>query len=191
MATLTEYRERLGAEPLTVNQLGAIHREFYRLGFHVSADRDERLRLTAALVGSGPIGSTKDLTMGEAGRAVGALSACGTAADLYALAEPEPEPEPEAPAAPVVTLGWALLAFAIAWHSAGSAGADPAEHGAALQAILRRLPPEPAGPAPGGLSPCPGPPVAVWPSWRALASVEPGSPSSAGAWRPSSRPGRP
>jgi len=107
MATLTEYRTRLGTEPLTLNQLGRIHAEFYRLGFHVSADRAERLRLTAALARVPTIGSTKDLTMGEAGRTVGALTGCRTAADLYSLAEPEPEPEPRG-----------LLAALWAWLSA-------------------------------------------------------------------------
>lgn len=91
MGTLAEYRARLDAEPLTLNQLGRIHREFARLGFRELADRAERLRLTAALAWSEPIGSTKDLTMGEAGRAIGALTGCRTAAELYELAEPEPE----------------------------------------------------------------------------------------------------
>jgi hypothetical protein len=88
--TLAEYRARLDREPLTRNQLGAIHREFDRLGFHVTADRDERLRLTAVLARSGPIGTTKDLAMGEAGRVVGILTGCQTARELYAIAEPEP-----------------------------------------------------------------------------------------------------
>ncbi len=90
MATQAEYRARLDVEPLTWNQLGGIHREFARLGFRDPADRAERLRLTAALAWSEPITSTKDLTIGEAGRAIRALIGCRTAAELYALAEPQP-----------------------------------------------------------------------------------------------------
>lgn len=85
---------RLDTDPLTLRQLGRIHAEFVRLGFHERSERAERLRLTAIIARSGPIGSTKDLTMGQAGRAIGALTGCRTDAELYALAEPEPEPEP-------------------------------------------------------------------------------------------------
>ena len=88
MTALDRYRVRMASEPLTRDQLGAIHREFTRLGF---SDRDERLTLTAALARvPGPIGSTKDLVMGDAGRVVGALIGCRTAAELYSLATPEP-----------------------------------------------------------------------------------------------------
>jgi len=93
MGTLAEYRARLDREPLTSNQLGRIHAEFYRLGFHVTADRAERLRLTAILARvPGQLATTKNLTMGEAGRVVGLLTGCRTVRDLYALTEPEPEP---------------------------------------------------------------------------------------------------
>jgi hypothetical protein len=88
--TLANQRARKAQGPLTTNQLGAIHREFYRLGFHIKADRAERLRLTAILAESEPISSTKELTTGQAGRAVGLLTGCRTTRDLYALAEPEP-----------------------------------------------------------------------------------------------------
>lgn len=82
-------RSRLDTDPLTINQLGRIHQEFARLGFG-RADRAERLRLTAELARSGPIESTKDLSMGEAGRAIRALARCLTADDLYALVTPAP-----------------------------------------------------------------------------------------------------
>ena len=88
MSTRTRRPSRLDTEPLTTNQLGAIHREFYRLGFHVKADRAERLRLTAILAEHGPIGSTKELTTGQAGRAVGKLTGCRTIRDLYSITEP-------------------------------------------------------------------------------------------------------
>jgi hypothetical protein len=61
---------RLDTEPLTASQLGRIHREFARLGFHQTQDRAERLRLTAALARVPELGSTKDLTMGQAGRVI-------------------------------------------------------------------------------------------------------------------------
>jgi hypothetical protein len=83
MSTLAEYRERLATEPLTPLQLGAIHGEWRRLGLHY---RPERLRLSAALAQVGAIGTTKDLTMGEAGRVVGQLRQCATLADARALA---------------------------------------------------------------------------------------------------------
>ena len=82
-------RSLLRTDPLTVNQLGRIHAEFGRLGFG-RADRPERLRITAKLAESGPIRSTKDLTMGEAGRAVNALRRCRTAGDLYEMTTPGP-----------------------------------------------------------------------------------------------------
>lgn len=82
-------RGRLDTDPLTINQLGRIHQEFARLGFG-PADRAERLRLTAELARSGPLESTKDLSMGEAGRAIGALLRCLTTDDLYAMVTPAP-----------------------------------------------------------------------------------------------------
>ncbi|MGH3283602.1 MAG: hypothetical protein ACRDPD_02760 [Streptosporangiaceae bacterium] len=88
--TLDEWHAVLERGPLTGNQLGRIHAEFRRLGFHVDRDRGERLWLTGELSGAGPIGSTRELTMGEAGRMVGILTGCRSVRELYALAEPEP-----------------------------------------------------------------------------------------------------
>jgi hypothetical protein len=88
-----EWRAVLEREPLTGDQRGRIMGEFTRLGFHPRYDRAERLRLTAELARSGPIGSVKELTMGEAGRTVGTLTRCRTARDLYAIAEPAGGPE--------------------------------------------------------------------------------------------------
>ena len=83
MSTLAAWRERLATEPLTRTQLGAIHGEWRRLGLR---DRTERLRLSAALALVDTIGSTTELTMGEAGRMVGQLRQCATLADARALA---------------------------------------------------------------------------------------------------------
>jgi hypothetical protein len=79
--------ERLEADPLTLNQLGAIHGEFRRLGYRDPWDRTARLAITAALAWCEPIASTKDLCQGEAGRAIKALRDCATAAELEQLAE--------------------------------------------------------------------------------------------------------
>jgi len=95
MSTLAQYRERLTAEPLTLTQLGAVHGEWRRLGLR---DRDERLRLSAAIAQAEPIGSTKELTLGEAGRLVGQLRECGSLADARAMAS-------SGPVAPALT-GW-------------------------------------------------------------------------------------
>lgn len=92
MIALDGYRARIEVEPLTVNQLGRIHREFDRLGFG-RGDRAARLRATATLAGvPGRLASTKDLTEGEAGRVVRLLVGCRTAGELCALLVPEPEP---------------------------------------------------------------------------------------------------
>lgn len=84
----TRPRSRLDTDPLTPNQLGAIRGGFTRLGFD-PLGRPERLRLTAALARSGPVESTRELLMGEAGRVVNALGRCQTADQLYAMATPE------------------------------------------------------------------------------------------------------
>jgi hypothetical protein len=72
--------------PATPNQWGRVLREFGRLGL---ADRGQRLCLTAQLAGRGAadLGSTRDLSAGEAGRVVRVLAGCGTLADAYRLAD--------------------------------------------------------------------------------------------------------
>jgi hypothetical protein len=111
--TLAQYRARLAAEPLTLNQLGAVHREFERLGYG-RVDRVGRLEVSAILARyPGQLPTTKDLTMGEAGRLVGVLRSCRNLEDLDAavLAE-RPAPGP----------GWRQLiaAIAVAWRDLGS-----------------------------------------------------------------------
>jgi hypothetical protein len=58
---------RLETEAATPNQVGVIRREFGRLGLGAGG-RAERLAISAALLGLGGLGSTRALTMGEAGR---------------------------------------------------------------------------------------------------------------------------
>jgi hypothetical protein len=65
-----EWNHVLDTEPATPNQRGAIMRECGRLGL---ADRAERLAILAALAGIDALGSTADLTMGQAGQLVNLL----------------------------------------------------------------------------------------------------------------------
>jgi hypothetical protein len=91
---MAAYLARLDTEPLTPGQLGAIHGEFTRLGYRDPRDRAARLAVTATLARCAPIATTKDLTAGEAGRAVGALRRCADLDDLAdALAAERPAPE--------------------------------------------------------------------------------------------------
>lgn len=89
MATTRSTPGRLDTDPLTINQLGRIHQEFSRLGFG-RTDRAERLRITGLIAKSGPIESTKELRMGEAGRAIKALTRCETVRELYEITEDRP-----------------------------------------------------------------------------------------------------
>jgi hypothetical protein len=89
---LAEWHEQLATEPLRPNQLGAIHGEFRRLGYG-RLDRAARLEVTAELARCGPVESTRELTMGEAGRVINALRQCPDLSALAELLEPEPEPE--------------------------------------------------------------------------------------------------
>ena len=86
--TRDEWRALADSAPATPNQVGAIRREFFRLGFG-PADRAERLRITGQLArADGQLATTKDLTMGQAGRVVGALTGCRSLPDLHAAADP-------------------------------------------------------------------------------------------------------
>lgn len=86
--TRDEWRAFADSSPATPNQVGAIHREFSRLGFR-PADSSERLRITGQLArADGQLATTKDLTMGQAGRVVEALTRCRSPRDLYAAADP-------------------------------------------------------------------------------------------------------
>lgn len=68
-----EWDQVLATAPATPNQRGAIMREFGRLGFHPRYDRAERLAACAALLGVDELGSTADLTQGQAGQLVNVL----------------------------------------------------------------------------------------------------------------------
>ena len=86
--TRDEWRALAESVPATPNQVGAIRREFRRLGFG-PADRAERLRITGQLAqADGQLATTKDLTMGQAGRVVGALTGCRSLPDLHAATDP-------------------------------------------------------------------------------------------------------
>lgn len=78
---LSEWHQVLATEPATPNQVGRIRAEFGRLGI---TGRAERLAITAALLDLDDLGSTRDLTMGEAGRLCGLLPLVGDRAELDA-----------------------------------------------------------------------------------------------------------
>lgn len=71
------------ATPATVRQVGRVHREFARLGWPV-ADRAGRLAACAVLLGLDRLATSRDLSMGQAGRLIGVLSGLP---DLRALSE--------------------------------------------------------------------------------------------------------
>lgn len=71
--------------PATPNQVGAIRRECERLGF-TEAERAGRLAICAALAGLEQLGSTADLTMGQAGQLLRALLDLGDRDELRAAA---------------------------------------------------------------------------------------------------------
>lgn len=71
----------------TPRQWGAIRGEFRRL---LVADRSVRLGLTARLLGLPPVESTRDLSMGDAGRLVAMLRGCESPAELARLAAAHP-----------------------------------------------------------------------------------------------------
>jgi hypothetical protein len=87
--TLKEWNAEIAVRPPTPNQLGRLHAEFERLGYH-PADRDARLAVCAALLGLESLGSTCDLTMGDAGRLVRMLLDTGDRSELPAPGRPAP-----------------------------------------------------------------------------------------------------
>jgi hypothetical protein len=100
--TLDEWHEVLATEPATPNQVGRIRAEFGRLGL---TDRAGRLAITAALAGLDDLGSTRDLTLGQAGRLCGMLPHVASRGELLAAAGLGSEGHaPEAAEQPAVTL---------------------------------------------------------------------------------------
>ena len=61
------------ASPATVRQVGRVHREFARLGWP-EADRAGRLAACAVLLGLDGLATSRDLSMGQAGRLIRVLS---------------------------------------------------------------------------------------------------------------------
>ena len=77
--TRDEYLAMLDTEPATPTQRGAVMRECDRLGL---ADRAERLAILAALLDLDALGSTANLTMGQAGKLVNLLQSTQNRGDL-------------------------------------------------------------------------------------------------------------
>src|SRR5947209_843596 len=97
--------------PATANQVGALHREFARLGYR-RADRGERLAMAAALLNLETLASLRHLRQGQAGKLLHVLL---TVSDRAELVAPAPAVE-SAPAAP--SLLAMLGAVVAAWRSA-------------------------------------------------------------------------
>jgi len=91
--TLEEWHAVLTSEPATPNQVGAIHGEARRLNL---TDRAERLAASAALLDLDQLGSTRDLTMGQADCLLRTLQDCRDRAALDAMIPARPQPEPAA-----------------------------------------------------------------------------------------------
>lgn len=82
--TRDEYLAMLESDPVTPGQRGAIMRECDRLGL---TDRAERLAILAELLDLDALGSTGELTMGQAGKLVNVLQNTRDRADLPEIAE--------------------------------------------------------------------------------------------------------
>jgi hypothetical protein len=80
-----ELNVMLATEPATPSQVGVVVRQFERLGF-TGSDRAERLTISAALLGLDGLGSTKDLTMGQAGQLYRTLAGIRGRGELRAAA---------------------------------------------------------------------------------------------------------
>jgi hypothetical protein len=83
--TKDEWNAVLETESATPKQVGVVRREFERLGFK-EVDRAERLAISAALVGLDSLTSTKDLTMGQAGKLYSTLIGVANRDELQAAA---------------------------------------------------------------------------------------------------------
>lgn len=90
--------------PVTRRQLTAVMLEFERLRLGAAADRPRRLELLARLAGRDTVSSTRDLTMGEAGRCLRYLR---TFADRGELEAWQPPPH-------LAVLIWQSAAHAVA-----------------------------------------------------------------------------
>lgn len=107
--TRDEWFAMLDSEPVTPNQRGAIMRECDRLGI---VDRSERLAVLAALAGLDALGSTADLTMGQAGQIVNALQRTRDRAELPDMARVDDERQGDEPAGEQISIAEALRRIA-------------------------------------------------------------------------------
>jgi len=85
---------QLATQPATRTQVGAVVGEFERLGVH---DRDERLMISAALLGLDELTSTGELVMGQAGKLVGILRSVPDLPELRRLTTASRHHEAEHP----------------------------------------------------------------------------------------------
>jgi len=91
---LDDWRQLQATEPATPNQLGAVMHEFGRLGYRDNRwDRPARLAAASALLHLERLGSTRELTMGQAGQLLHALQGFRSRAQLETrLRRPDPVP---------------------------------------------------------------------------------------------------
>lgn len=109
--TRDEWFVVLDSEPVTPNQRGAIMRECDRLGI---VGRAERLAALAALAGLDALGSTADLTMGQAGQIVNALQRTRDRAELPDAARVDDERQgDDEPAGEQISIAEALRRIAL------------------------------------------------------------------------------
>jgi len=141
--TRDEYLIVLKTESATSNQVGAIHRQFARLGV---GDRAERLAICAALLGLDELGSTTHLVMGQAGHLVGILRQARERADLPAVvitaAEAVPDDEDQEyddegqeNRVTLIDAIMAVLAAVALWETEGASDC------ATVQVSTRKVPP--------------------------------------------------
>ncbi len=121
---LDDWRQVQASEPATRNQLGAIMREFERLGYQRSRwDRPARLAAAAVLLGLDQFDSLHDLNLGDAGRLLRILQGFRSRAQLETRLYQSvirADPVPLAVRQNLATLfAWSRL------HSSGAAASRP------------------------------------------------------------------
>lgn len=134
--TRDEWNAVLATKPATPNQVGAILREFARLGYR-DADRAGRLAVSAAMLGLDELASTTDLVMGDAGRLLCMLRDIRDRGELTAM-PPAAQPVPARP----VPWSEVIAAIAAAWQPIWNRAAmadnrvhDGGDHGPRLREL--------------------------------------------------------
>jgi hypothetical protein len=112
--TREQWNEVLAVAPLTPAQCGAVHGEFTRLGV---TRRTERLGICAALLGLDSLGSTSDLTQGQAGQLIARLRDIRIRDELAAVLLADDEDQDADDSSHLPGPGW--VALVARWLNAG------------------------------------------------------------------------